>query len=182
MPYREKFILLQRRFIRSRDGIQVLVSSQKQPNFCPLHLNIHQYDTTINNYYQYDTTIHNQYAYDTTIVNNFQFDTMIFNTYTYDTVFISTRFYDTIYVHDTVYITEEGIGDVETLNAKVYSSHGQIVVEGADDNQVTLYDVTGRVLATKQDDYSPLRFDAPASGTYLIKIGNYLARRVVVIR
>ena len=145
-------------------------------------VNIHQYDTTINNYYQYDTTIHNQYAYDTTIVNNFQFDTMIFNTYIYDTVFISTRFYDTIYVHDTVYITEEGIDGVETLNAKVYSNRGQIVVEGADGNPVTLYDVTGRVLATRRDEGMPLRFDAPASGTYLIKIGNYPARRVVVIR
>ena len=144
--------------------------------------NLYTFDTTIFNNYLYDTVIVNSYQYDTTIVNNYQFDTMIFNTYTYDTVFINTRFYDTIYVHDTVYITEEGIGDVEALNAKVYSSHGQIVVEGADGKRVTLYDVTGRVLATKQDRYVPLRFDAPASGTYLLKIGNYPARRVVVIR
>ena len=68
------------------------------------------------------------------------------------------------------------------MNAKVYTSHGQVVVEGAEGNMVTLYDVTGRVLATKQDDYSLLRFDTPASGTYMIKIGAYPARRVVVIR
>ena len=141
-------------------------------------VNLSQYDTTLT--YVYDTTIIN--VYDTTIINNFQFDTMIFNTYTYDTVFISTHFYDTIYVHDTVYITEEGIDGVETLNAKVYSNRGQIVVEGADGNPVTLYDVTGRVLATRRDEGMPLRFDAPVSGTYLIKIGNYPARRVVVIR
>lgn len=36
--------------------------------------------------------------------------------------------------------------------------------------------------ATKQDHYELLRFEAPASGTYLIKIGNYPARKVVVIR
>jgi len=47
---------------------------------------------------------------------------------------------------------------------------------------VTLYDVTGRVLAAKQDDYAPMRFDAPATGTYMIKIGAYPARKVVVIR
>ncbi len=79
-------------------------------------------------------------------------------------------------------INSEGIDGIDELNAKVYSSHGQIVVEGADGNRVTLYDVTGRVLATKQDRYVPLRFDAPASGTYLIKIGNHPARRVVVIK
>jgi hypothetical protein len=73
---------------------------------------------------------------------------------------------------------------VEALNAKVYTSHGQIVVEGADGNQVTLYDVTGRVLAKREGVHggTPLRFDAPASGTYLLKIGNYPARRVVVIK
>ena len=141
--------------------------------------NLYTFDTTIFNNYQSDTVIVNSYQYDTIIVNNYQFDTMIFNTYTYDTVFITTRFYDTIYVHDTIVV---GVDDVETVSAKVYSSHGQIVVEGADGNQVTLYDVTGRVLATKQDNYMSLRFDAPASGTYLLKIGNYPARRVVVIR
>ena len=68
------------------------------------------------------------------------------------------------------------------MNAKVYTSQRQIVVEGADGNMVTLYDVNGRVLATKQDDYSLLRFDTPASGTYMIKVGTLPARKVVVVR
>ena len=137
-------------------------------------------DTTIVNMNRFDTVVMN--VYDTTIINNFQYDTMIFNTYTYDTVYVSARYYDTVFVHDTVYITEEGVGDVEALNAKVYFSQGNIVVEGADGNTVTLYDVTGRVLATKQDAYAPLRFGALASGTYMIKIGKYPARKVVVVR
>ena len=45
-----------------------------------------------------------------------------------------------------------------------------------------LYDVTGRVLATKQDYGTTLRLDVPASGAYMIKIGNHAARKVVVIR
>lgn len=131
-------------------------------------LTVTQYDTITNTVYD---TIDN-YVYDTLTVTDTLWLTQ------YDTLWL----HDTIIIHDTVYITEEGIDGVETLNAKVYSSEGRIVVEEADGNQVTLYDVTGRVLATKQDDYSPLRFDAPASGTYLIKIGNHPARRVVVIR
>ena len=44
----------------------------------------------------------------------------------------------------------------------------------------TLYDITGRQLATKQDYGTPLRFDVPASGTYMVKIGRYPARKVVM--
>ncbi len=90
--------------------------------------------------------------------------------------------HDTITIHDTVYITQEGIDGVDVLNAKVYSSQGQILVEGANGNTVTFFDINGRMLATKRDDYSPLRFDVPASGTYMIKIGKHAARKVVVIR
>ncbi len=74
------------------------------------------------------------------------------------------------------------IDDAEVASAKVYSHHGQIVVEGAEGQPVTLIDAVGRQLATKRDEYMPVRFDVPASGTYLVKIGDYAARRVVVIR
>ena len=100
--------------------------------------------------------------------------------YIHDTVY--NYIHDTVYIHDTIYITGEGIDGADAMNAKVYTSQRQIVVEGAEGNMVTLYDVTGSVLATKQDDYSLLRFDTPASGTYMIKIGAYPARKVVVIR
>ena len=126
------------------------------------------YDTVINTLY--DTI--NNYIYDTTIVTDTLWLTL------YDTIYIT----DTLIIHDTVYVPQDGIGDVETLNAKIYTHSCQIVVEGAKGNTVTLYDVTGRVLATKQDDYAPLHFEVPASGTYMIKIGLYPARKVVVIR
>ena len=95
-----------------------------------------------------------------------------------DTIYI----YDTVYIHDTVYVPQEGIGDAELLNLKVYARSGQVVVEGANGREVTLYDVTGRALATRRDEQAPLCFDVPASGTYLIKAGDHPARRIVVIR
>ena len=113
-----------------------------------------------------DTIYDTIYVHDTTVVNRT------------DTLWL----HDTITIHDTVYITQEGIDGVDTLNAKVYSSQGQIVVEGADGNTVTLYDLNGRILASKQDYGTVIRFDAPASGTFMIKIGNHAARKVVVIR
>ena len=92
-----------------------------------------------------------------------------------DTVYI----YDTIHHHDTIYV---GLDEVETISAKVYTHYGQIVVEGAEGNMVTLYDAVGRVLATRRDEYLPLRFNVTASGAYLIKIGDLPARKVVVVR
>ena len=148
------------------------------------YVNQYVHDTTFVNNYVHDTVWINTHVFDTTIVNIYHFDTSIYSTYNFDTTIINNHYYDTIvvHIHDTIYITEEGIDGVEGLNAKVYSSRGQIVVEGANGNQVWLYDAVGRLLATRQDDYSALRFDVPATGTYLIKVGNHPARRVVVIR
>ena len=104
--------------------------------------------------------------------------TAYFTTMVYDTVFV----HDTVIIHDTIYITDEAIGDVTSPMTKVYCSQGQIMVEGAEGCEVTLYDAVGRRMAARRDDFAPLRFDVPASGAYLVKVGHALARRVVVIR
>lgn len=97
----------------------------------------------------------------------------------HDTIYLPQYIYDTIYIHDTIYA---GVNEAETINAKVYTDNGQIVVDGADGNHVCLYDVNGKMIAKKQDNHLPLHFDIPYSGTYLVKIGNYHARKIVVIR
>lgn len=48
-----------------------------------------------------------------------------------DTLWLHDTIYLPQYIHDTIYITD-GIDGVDVLNAKVYVSNGQIVVEGAD--------------------------------------------------
>ncbi len=157
-----------------------------------LYVNVPVHDTTYINVPVHDTTYINVPVHDTSYINIHdttyitQRDTVIntvtvhdtLTNYIHDTLWL----HDTIVIHDTVYITQDGIGNVGALNAKVYSSRGQIVIEGADGNTVTLYDVNGRILAIKHDDHTSLRFDVPASGTYMIKIGNHVARKVVVIR
>ncbi len=175
-----------------------------------LYIDNYIHDTTIQyvNQYIHDTTFYAVYIHDTitmhdtsyvsveTLVHDTTYitvhDTVIayINVPVHDTVFAYIEvpvhdtiwLHDTITIHDTIYISGEGIDGAEVLNAKVYSSNGQIVVDGASGNTVTLYDASGRVLAIKQDNYTSLRFDAPVSGTYMIKIGAYPARRVVVIR
>ena len=125
--------------------------------------------------YVYDTTT----VYDTTVVEVPVHDTTTVTEYIHDTVEVTVIVHDTIFIHDTIFV---GIEGVDALDAKIYGNNGQIVVEGADFNEVILFDVNGRILARRQDEGLPLRFDIPASGAYLVKIGSHAARRIVMIR
>ena len=86
----------------------------------------------------------------------------------------------------TAYFVREGsqndIDSIGSPNVNIYVEGQQIVAEGAEGNTVMVYDLYGRVLAIKRDEGTLLRFDAPATGTYLIRIGDSPARRVVVVR
>ena len=78
-----------------------------------------------------------------------------------------------------------GIDDVKTIDAKIYTRDGQIVVEGAEGESVCLYDMTGRLLAARREEThggAPLRFDVPASGVYIVKIGTLAAQKVIIMR
>ena len=67
-------------------------------------------------------------------------------------------------------------------NVEVVVENGQIVVSESYGLDVTLFDVNGRVLATKSDATQPVRFDVPVSGSYMVKVANLVTRKVVVIR
>lgn len=98
----------------------------------------------------------------------------------YDTISI----HDTIIIHDTIYIhdTITGIESIQALDVKIYSTAGQVVVEGAMNQTVRLYDAVGHLLATRRDDFGLLQFDVPASGAYLIQVANLPARRIIVAK
>ena len=78
--------------------------------------------------------------------------------------------------------SQNGVDGVDTISAKIYVNNGQIVVEGAEGYPVYLYDVVGRLLATKRETAQEVLLDVPASGAYLVKIGDAPARRIVVRR
>lgn len=166
-----------------------------------IYITLH--DTTIVNNYLRDTIYLPLYIHDTTYIT--QTDTVMDTLTVYDTITniivdtITNTVYDTfvvlttdtlwlrdtVFIHDTIYIYDTiyvGVDEVDAINIKIYTSQGQIVVDGVEGNKVWLFDVYGRVLATKQDEYSSLHFDVPASGTYIVKIGNHPARKVVMIR
>ena len=143
------------------------------------------HDTIFINNYIHDTLFYPVYIHDTTTVNHIVYDTVYFHDtiyrdrYIHDTIYV----HDTVYIHDTIYIQEgEGIGNIAQLNAKIYQRNGQIVVEGAEGYPVFLYDVVGRLLATRRETAQEVLLDVPASGAYLVKIGDAPARRIVVRR
>ena len=141
------------------------------------------YDTVYINNTIHDTAYITQYVHDTTFVNNYVHDTAFIYQYIHDTIYLYRYIYDTVYIHDTIYIQEgEGIDNIALLNAKIYQRNGQIVVEGAEGHPVCLYDVVGRLLATKRETAQEVLLDVPVSGAYLVKIGDAPARRVVVRR
>lgn len=158
------------------------------------YINHYIHDTTyINNYihdtayltqYVHDTAFIYQYIHDTIVsyVNHYNHDTTFVNNYIYDTIYLYRYIYDTIYIHDTIYLGGEGIEDIALLNARIYQRNGQIVVEGAEGYPVYLYDVVGRLLATRRETAQEVLLDVPASGAYLVKIGDAPARRIVVRR
>lgn len=71
-------------------------------------------------------------------------------------------------------ITEDcdGIDDAEVDGIRVWTENGQIKVEGADGLILHVFDMEGRQITNN---------NIP-SGVYLVKIGSYPARKVVVIR
>lgn len=70
-----------------------------------------------------------------------------------------------------------GIDDIVERDIKVYSCDGHIVVEGAEGEEVQVYDVMGRRVyhAIHAEELSTLW-----GGVYLVKVGNLMARKVVV--
>ena len=149
-----------------------------------VYVNQYVHDTANINNCIHDTAFTYQYIHDTIVnyVNHYIHDTTFVNNYIYDTIYLYRYIYDTIYIHDTIYLGEEGIADIALLNAKIYQRNGCIVVEGAEGNTVYLYDVVGRLLATKRETAQEVLLDVPASGAYLVKIGDTPARRIVVKR
>lgn len=155
-------------------------------------------DTTLETIVIYDTTIIPVTIYDTNVVIVPVFDTMEFTIPIFDTVVLqiidtslapvhdTIYFYDTIYLYDTIYIHDTivtNLNDLSFIDAKVYISQGCIVVEGANVDRIMLFDINGRLLGVRRDVYNEVvRFNVPASGTYIIKIGNNTTRKVVVIK
>ena len=81
-----------------------------------------------------------------------------------------------------IFERETGIDDVEGSEAMVYSTDSKIVVKGAENMDVNVYDVNGRCVRTQANATETVEFTMPSAGVYLVKVGEAPAKRVVVVR
>ena len=92
-----------------------------------------------------------------------------------------------VILHLVILSDNTGIATAEARDIRVTVSGGQIIVEGAQGLPIVLYDITGRVLwkkdlpASDQFTIFNSQLSIPA-GTYLLRVGNYPTRKVVVVR
>lgn len=78
------------------------------------------------------------------------------------------------------FIPVQGIDQTVTDDVNISILDGKIVVKGEGELPVTVYDVTGRILATAH--LLPFTFNLPSSGVYLVRAGNAPVKRIVMIK
>ena len=77
----------------------------------------------------------------------------------------------------------DGIGDVEVDGVNICCENGRIHVRGAHGMLVRIYDMMGREISgIRNVEDENIAVSVPAAGVYLVKVGNYPARRVVVVK
>ena len=130
-------------------------------------------DTIVNTLY--DTIVNTMYDTITEVVEHYVYDTVVY----VDTLWL----HDTVYIHDTVYVDVNGVDDVQAMNVRLFQRDGKIVVEGAEGYSVSVFDIIGRKIESFDEAIqSPVMIEVPASGVYLVRIGQASAKRVVVIK
>lgn len=73
----------------------------------------------------------------------------------------------------------DGIDDTEIGDVMVYAANGMIYISSTLPTETTIFDITGHQVAAFTAEAASIPLPA---GVYLVKIGNYPARKVVVIR
>ena len=74
------------------------------------------------------------------------------------------------------------IEETEAEEAVIYSVERTIYVRGAEGMDVYVYDVNGRMMDRQMNAADAIEFRMPATGVYLVKVGNAPAKRVMVVR
>ena len=76
----------------------------------------------------------------------------------------------------------EGIIDVDGSIITIYSANNNIIVRGAEQQTIRVFDVVGRLVAQRSNANDEETIAMTNTGVYLVKVGDAPARRVVVRR
>ena len=80
--------------------------------------------------------------------------------------------------------TPEGIDEAESVdNVVIYSNGDLIVIRQAEGKPITIFDAVGKLLVSESGNTAQQReFRMPATGVYLVKVGNAPAKRVIIMK
>ena len=81
-----------------------------------------------------------------------------------------------------VFRAKTGIDDIDMNNVTIYSTDSKIIVRGAENNSIYIYDVNGREVTREANATENVEFRMSSTGVYLVKVGNAPAKRVLVVR
>lgn len=76
-----------------------------------------------------------------------------------------------------------GIENVEVDNIIIFNNGNQIHVQNASNLPIGIYDMTGKLIAFEAaNDHADRTFSVYANGIYLVKIGDTISRKIIIIR
>ncbi len=81
-----------------------------------------------------------------------------------------------------VFEENDGIENVDMSDVTIYSTDSKIVVRGAENQSIYVFDVNGRVITSEANAAETCEFRMSNTGVYLVKVGNAPAKRVLVVR
>lgn len=92
-----------------------------------------------------------------------------------------------VYTQDTTFTaffndgTPRSISELTQAGITITAHDDMIIVRGAENQTIQIFDILGRVIHT-ENIFAPERtFRAPSSGVYIVQVGTFPARKVVVI-
>ncbi|MBR1793217.1 MAG: C10 family peptidase [Bacteroidales bacterium] len=86
----------------------------------------------------------------------------------------------TVVLHLTIK-SPTAISTIDRSNVKVWAAPHNVIVAGAEGLPLRIYDVTGRLIASESRiSTSRASFQVPAKGAYMVKVGEFGARKVIV--
>lgn len=82
--------------------------------------------------------------------------------------------------YTALFLASESIGDVQASDIVIAAQDGQLVITGAANSAIRLYDVMGRPLSTVPSADEVCRLAVPAPGIYLVQVQGRPAQKVAV--
>lgn len=84
--------------------------------------------------------------------------------------------------HVAYFTPNAGIDDIDNSGIKVYAKDYQIYIDEAIDEEVTVYSIDGRIIASLPKATERVAIPVTNTGVYIVKIDNHPARKVVVMQ